>query len=204
LPLPAIVGCAALWKVAEKAVGAVGNALPSLVTASLAVFLVFRMLALSGDRSAVWHSVSTPAGSLVLPEPVASTTRLALQDLQRRLPSEGMLAGFPEAGFFNYVLGRLNPLPLEQFFPGHLDSIREGQVIAKLRRSSPDVVLMINVLAVGEGARIFGKDYLVSLDEVIRRDFTTAAVFGPGARAGARIGDPEFFIEVRVPRRSPG
>lgn len=200
LPLPAVVACAALWRAAEKAAPKVGDALPALISSALAVFLLFRLLVLADAyRRPGWASVTTPAGSLVLPEPIASTTRLALQDLERRIAPRGTLAGFPEAGFFNYVLEFANPLPLEQFFPGHLDAAGESRIVARLERTPPDAVVLINVHAVGEGARAFGKDYLLLLDRTIHRDFTWAAAFGPGAGSEARIGDPGFFIEVRVP-----
>lgn len=200
LPLPTVVACALLWRAAERAAPRIGDALPALVSSALAVFLVFRLLVLADAyRRPGWTSVMTPAGSLLLQEPVAGTTRLALRDLERRIPPRGTLAGFPEAGFLNFVLDRGNPLPLEQFFPGHLDAAGESRIVARLERRPPDAVVLINVHAVGEGVRAFGKDYLLLLDRTIRRDFASAAVFGPGARPEARIGDPDFFIEVRVP-----
>lgn len=200
LPLPAVVACAALWRGAELAAPRVGHALPALLSSALAVFLVFRLLVLTDAyRRPGWTRVTTPAGSVVLPEPVAATTRVALRDLERRIAPRGSLAGFPEAGFFNYVLDLENPLPLEQFFPGHLDAAGESRIIARLESKPPDAVVLINVHAVGEGARAFGKDYLLLLDRTIHRDFASAAAFGPGARPDARIGEPGFFIEVRVP-----
>jgi len=202
LPLPAVVACAALWCGAEKAAPKVGDALPGLVSIALAVFLVFRLLVLADAyRRPGWTSVPTPAGSLVLPEPIAWTTRLALEDLERRVPPGGTLAGFPEAGFFNFVLGRANPLSLEQFFPGHLDAAGESRIISRLKSKPPDAVVLMNVVAVGEGARAFGKDYLPRLDQALRRDFSVVAVFGPGAGPDPRVGDPDFFIEIQVPKR---
>ncbi len=200
LPLPAVVACAWLWRAADTRAHAIGETLPRLVTGALAVLLVFRLLVLADAyRRAGWIRVDTPAGNLVLPEPVASTTRLALEDLDRRLPPRGRLAGFPEAGFFNYVLGRDNPLSLEQFFPGHLNDEGELGVIRRLEQDPPDAVVLINVVAVGEGLRAFGKDYLVQLAAVLERRFRVVAAFGPGAGPTAAIGDPQFFIEVRVP-----
>jgi len=200
LPLPAVVSCVWLWRAADAKAGAIGETLPRLVTGALAVLLVFRLLVLADAyRRPGWARVETPAGNLVLPEPVAWTTRLTLEDLDRRLPKGGKLAGFPEAGFLNYVLGRDNPLSLEQFFPGHLDAEGELRVIHQLEQNPPDAVVLINVLAVGEGARAFGKDYMVALAAALERRFRVAAAFGPGARPSAAIGDPQFFIEVRVP-----
>jgi hypothetical protein len=136
---------------------------------------------------------------VVLPEPEAETTRRTLLDLQRRFPSGATLVGFPETGFFNYVLGWRNPGRIEQFFPGTLDASGERQAAAALEARPPDAILYANVLAVGEGARVFGEDYLRRLDAAVRSRSRTVAVHGPGARPGARIGDPGFFVEIRVP-----
>ncbi len=199
-PLAVVVACAGLWRTAQMWTGKVGAGLPGLVTGSLAIFLAFRALVLADAyRNRPWTRVTTPAGSVMLPEPVAQTSRLALEDLSKRSLPRRTLAGFPEGGFFNYVLGLENPLPLEQFFPGRLDAAGESRIIHLLEENPPDAVVLINVVAVGEGARDFGKDYLPRLDQALRRDFSLAAVFGPGAKPDARVGDPDFFIEIRVP-----
>jgi len=39
----------------------------------------------------------------------------------------------------------------------------------------------------------------VRLDAAIRSRTRAVAVYGPGAREAARIGDPGFFVEIRVP-----
>ena len=106
---------------------------------------------------------------------------------------------FRRPGFFNYVLGLRNPFWLEQFFPGHLDPQGEARAVAVLDSDPPDALLSANVLAVGEGARAFGEDYLNGLAAAARSRYRTAAVFGPGARPSARIGDPQFFVEISTP-----
>jgi hypothetical protein len=148
--------------------------------------------------------VATPAGSLWLTEPVASTTREALGDLAARVPPRGTLTGFPEAGFFNYALRLANPLLEDQFFPGHLDAAAEADAIARLSKRAPDAILYANVLAVGHRSVRFGTDYLSDLDRFVRENFDVAARYGPGAEPGARVGDPQFFVEIRVPRSGQG
>ncbi|HTO75150.1 MAG TPA: hypothetical protein VMQ61_03660 [Thermoanaerobaculia bacterium] len=203
LPLPLTLAVAGLFRLADRGAPAVGARLPRLVAAALGVFVLLR----AGDlarifRHAGWARVPTPAGTLWLTEPVASTTRDALQDLSARFPSGGTLVGFPEGGFFNYVLRLSNPLPESQFFPGHLDAAAEAAVLARLSAKPPDALLYANVLAVGHGHDVvrFGQDYLMALDRAVRDNFEVAAAYGPGAGPGARVGDPQFFVEIRVPR----
>jgi hypothetical protein len=196
LPLPLLLALALLF----RAIGPF-PVLTRLVTASLVVFLFFRVAVVAESYHVpAWSMVATPAGGLYLPEPIAGSTRLALADLQRRLPPDGTLVGFPEGGFFNYVLDKRNPLPAEQFFPGRLEPAEEQRVIDLIRRRPPDAAVLIDVIAVGEGAPVFGRDYLPRLGKLIEDDFRPVAIFGPGARKGARIGDRAFFIEIRVPR----
>lgn len=207
LPLPVVVAAAGLFGAADRAAPALGSLLPRLAAAALSVFLAFRLAAMSDlYRGLPWTPVETPAGALRLPAPIADATAGALAELAR-LPADATLAGFPETGFFNYVLGLRNPFWLEQFFPGHLDPRGEARAVAVLDADPPDALLSANVLAVGEGARAFGEDYLRELDAAARSRYRTVAIFGPGARPGARIGDPEFFVELSIPlspRRRPG
>jgi hypothetical protein len=175
--------------------------LPDLAGAALSVFLIARAVSLVQIyRSPGWQLVRTPVGNLRMREPYAIATRMALGVLQEDTPPGGTMVGFPEAGFLEYAAGRRNALPEDQFFPGHLDAAAERQAIERLEAAPPDAVVYVNVLTVGHGALAFGKDYLRDLDRAARDMSQTAAYFGPGGRDGARIGDPDFFIEVRVPR----
>lgn len=199
LPLPIVVAAAGLFGAADRAAPALGDMLPRLAAAALAVFLAFRLAAMADFyRGLHWTPVATPAGTLRLPGPVADATVGTLGELAR-LPPGATLAGFPEAGFFNYVLARRNPFWLEQFFPGHLDARGEARAVAVLEADPPDALLFANVLAVGEGARVFGQDYLGGLAAAARARYRPAAAFGPGAGPGAAIGDPQFFVEIALP-----
>ncbi len=199
LPLPIVLAVAGLFRVADRGSAALGAPLPRLTALALAVFLAGRVAASARNfRGPGWTRVATPEGPVVMPEPVAGTTGLALADLSRRLAGGATFVGFPEAGFFTYVLGGRSAFAHEQFFPGRLDQTAEKAFVAELEVRPPDVVLLANVLAVGEGARVFGEDYLRELHAALQARTRTAAIYGPGARAGARIGDPDFFVEIRV------
>jgi hypothetical protein len=200
LPLPILVACAVLLRGAERWTPALGEPLPALTRGALAALLVASLAGFAASyRSAGWDRLETRAGSVVLPAREAIPARLALADLAHRIPPGGTLMGFPEAGFFEYVLPARNPLPLEQFWPGHLDPAGEERIVRRLAASPPDAVVLINALAIGEGARAFGEDYSRRLGGFVSSWSRPAAAYGPGARIGAKIGDPQFFIEIRVP-----
>ncbi len=214
LPLPLVVCAAGLFAAGDRLARTIGPVLPRLIASALAVFLASRAAAVAlahrgrpGESG--WNEVGTPVGALWLPEPEASTTRAVLDALARLADPAGRsrrggatLAGFPEAGFFAYALDLRNPFWLEQFFPGRLDAAGEERAIALLRSRPPEILVYANVLAVGEGQRAFGTDYLKRLDAAAREDSTTVAIYGPGARPDARIGDPDFFVELRRPSRT--
>ncbi len=202
LPLPVVVATAGVFGLADRVASRLQlPALPRLTGAALAVFLAARAASLAQlYRAPGWQLVLTPAGNLRMREPYAIATRMALAVLEEYTPPGGTMIGFPEAGFLQYVVGRKGALPEDQFFPGHLDAAAERRAIESLEAAPPDAVVYVNVLTVGHGALAFGKDYLRDLDGAARAVSQTAAYFGPGGRVGARIGDPDFFIEVRVPR----
>ena len=205
LPLPIVVAVAGVFALADRAAPSLGRDLPRVVGAALTLFLASRCVTVARFyRQPGWSRVSTPAGDVWLPEPAAGATRGALEHLRARVPPGGLVTGFPEAGFFDYTLGFRNPLWLEQFFPGRLDAAGEDRVIAALSARPPAALVYANVLAVGEGQRAFGADYLRRLDAAARSAFRAEAAYGPGARPGARIGDPEFFVEIRVPAGAAG
>jgi hypothetical protein len=201
LPLPLAVCASAAGVAARRLSAAAGESLARLSAAALGVFILLRGASLAaGYRGAGWEALETSAGRVVLPSVEASTSRLVLADLARRLPTrEATLLGMPEAGFFEYVTGAKNPLPLEQFWPGHLDARGESRIAELLALHPPDALLLVNALAVGEGARAFGQDYSIALGAFVDARFRPAATYGPDPRPGARIGDPAFFVQVRVP-----
>jgi len=199
LPLPLLSASILLFAAADRAARVIGP-LPRLVAGALILFMAGRVGALALlYRNPAWSLVETPRGSLYLLEPVATTTRLVLHDLSVRLPSGSKVIGFPEGGFFDYVLGFSNPLPQEQFFPGHLDADLETETMRSLERRPPDAVLLCNVLAVGHGSRAFGSDYLLRLGQFLSQRYAAAASYGPGAGPDTRVGDPRFFVTIRVP-----
>lgn len=200
LPLPILVACAVAARAADRWSSAFGAALPALVQGALAVLLVASVTGLAAAyRGPGWETLETRVGAVVLPAREARPAGLALADLERRVPRGGSLVGFPEAGFFNYVIGAREPLPVDQFWPGHLDPAGEDRIAARIAAEPPDAVVLVNAIAVGEGLRAFGEDYSRRLGAFLASSTRPVAAYGPGARVGEKIGDPQFFIEIRVP-----
>ena len=201
LPLPIVAAAAAAWRAARSAAPSAGPSLPRLVTAALVLFTLFRTASQVRDyRFPAWTPVATRVGTVVLPEPVGGATRAALLALEQRLPAGARVTGFPETGFFNYALGLTSATRYEQYFPGHQDAEAEERLVEELAARPPAAILVANVLAVGEHSPAFGKDYLSRLDAFVRSRFPLAAAWGPGAGPDPRVGDPQFFVAVRVPR----
>jgi hypothetical protein len=201
LPLPILVAAGLVVRGAERYAPRVGAALPRLAVVGLAVVLEASVISAAlRHRLGAWERLDTPVGAVVLPEVEARTARPVLANLGRHLRPGSALTGFPEAGFFVYALSMRNPLPLDQFWPGHLDTAGERRMVEMLEAKPPTALLRINALAVGEGARVFGRDYSPLLGEYVREAWRPVAIYGPNAdiRKGAEIGDPDFFIEIRL------
>jgi hypothetical protein len=114
-------------------------------------FLVAVFLGASG--------VATPAGVLRLPAERADAVVEAFAWIRARArPGDG-LAGFPEAGLFNFALGLPNPLREEQVLPGHLDAEREALVARQIETAGPRFLLLANQPTAAFGPVAFGRDY---------------------------------------------
>lgn len=173
----------------------------------------FRLLALAGGLAALhlarvgalaWGPhvvrVDTPGGSLRLPWKEATAVAGTLDDLAARARPGDRLASFPEAGFFNFVLGLPNPLRQEEVFPGVLGGGREAEAVARLLAARPRFVLLANRPTPEFGQRAFGDDYAAGLWSAVEDRYSLAAAFG-NAAPDARVGAGRFFI--RVYERTP-
>jgi hypothetical protein len=112
----------------------------------------------------------------------------------RARPGDG-LAGFPEAGLFNFALGLPNPLREEQVLPGHLDAEREAQVARQIATAGPRFLLLANQPTTAFGPVAFGRDYARALWRAVEEHYFLAASFGE-APPDAPVGDPRFFLRI--------
>jgi hypothetical protein len=171
----------------------------------------FRLAAVAGGLTALYllrvgalafgpHIVrlETPGGVLRLPWKEAYAIEGTLGYLAAQAHPGDALASFPEAGFFNFILGLPNPMREEEIFPGVLGAGREAEAIARLLAARPRFVLLANRPTPEFGARAFGKDYAAGLWAAVEDHYTLAATFG-NAPEGAPIGGRRFFIRVYEP-----
>ncbi|MFN2384775.1 MAG: hypothetical protein ABR576_00540 [Thermoanaerobaculia bacterium] len=169
----------------RRAMAAVFFALALLGVARLARFF---------PRSAS-ERVATSAGAVRLPSDRAFALSGALDYLGTRLRPGDDLAGFPEGGFFDFVLGARNPLRQDAVYPGHLDAAAEARLAERIEAAGPRFVLLVNQVPPGFGPRAFGKDYGVGVWDAVERNYRVAAAFGD-PRPDAPPGEGPFFIRI--------
>jgi hypothetical protein len=147
--------------------------------------------------------VVTPAGVLRLPADRADAIAGAFTWIRAHArPGDG-LAGFPEAGLFNFALGIPDPLREEQVLPGHLDPEHEALVVRRIETAGPRFLLLANQPTAAFGPVAFGRDYARELWRAVERHYFLAASFGQ-APPDASVGDARFFLRIyeRAPARS--
>ena len=165
----------------------------ALLFVGLAVLGVLRHERLIPRASTV--RVETQAGSLRLPGEKAFAVRGTLEYLRSRaLPGDG-LAGFPEAGLFQFVTGLRNPFRQDTNYPEILDAPAEERALRRLSARPPRFILLINQPTPAFGPRVFGRDHSIRLWSAIETTYAPVAAFGdPDPRA--LIGAPAFFIRI--------
>jgi hypothetical protein len=163
------------------------------LAAGLTALYLFRVGTLAFGPHIV--RLETPGGALRLPWKEAYAIEGTLGYLAARARPGDALASFPEAGFFNFVLGLPNPMREEEIFPGVLGSGREAAAIARLLASRPRFVLLANRPTPEFGARAFGTDYAAGLWSAVEDHYTLAATFG-NAPDWTPIGGRRFFVRV--------
>lgn len=197
LALPALISTAAVL-VLDVLAARIPRPAPfrraiAVVFLALAVLGVARLARFFPKSSA--ERVATPAGALRLAPDRAFAVSGAMDYLRPRLrPGDG-LAGFPEGGFFHFVLGAPNPLRQDAVYPGHLDRAAESRLIHAIERVGPRFVLLVNQVPPGFGPRGFGKDYAAGVWDAVERNYRVAAAFGD-PRPDAPAGEGPFFIRI--------
>lgn len=129
----------------ERAYGG-GPVFREAAYAAIAAFCAFH-IALSvrgyGQRSL---EIETPRGEIVLWDPAFSTAGVRFSEvldlLSVHADEEATLVSLPDAAGINYVTGLVNPTPYISIVPPELTAFGEENVLAALRESSPDYVLV--------------------------------------------------------------
>jgi hypothetical protein len=116
-----------------------------------------------------------------------ATVAAALQE--STLPG-GHLVVFPEGEVLNFLSRRPNPIRHKLYIPGYLTDENEGEVLAELRRESPDAVVVWSRPSGEYGRATFGGDYGSTIWRWIRETYRPLAVEIPRPRG-------EVFVGVR-------
>jgi Dolichyl-phosphate-mannose-protein mannosyltransferase len=196
VPLPGLLAVAA---VLFADIAAVRIPAPGVFRRRLAAILVTLML-LYLYRLERFHQrqhlvrLETAAGALRLPAREALPISYALSYLSTHARPGETLVGFPESGFFNFIVALRNPLRLDQIMPGQLDPDGERKVAHQVAAEGPQFIVLCNRPTPEYGAVAFGRDYADQLWEEVRSHYGLAATFG--ARADTPVGAQRFFVRI--------
>jgi hypothetical protein len=114
-----------------------------------------------------------------------ATVAAALQETT--LP-EGHLVVFPEGEVLNFLSRRPNPIRHKLYIPGYLTDENEGEVLAELRRASPDAVVLWGRPSGEYGRATFGGDYGSTIWRWIQEIYRPLAVEISRPRGGVFVG----------------
>lgn len=145
--------------------------------------------------------LETRVGALRLRAQEEKAIAEVLDYLARNTAPGDSIVSFPESGFFNFITGLRNPLRENLILPGALDDTGENEVLARLDREKPKLVLLCNRTTQEYGTRPFGKGYAIHLWAGVGERYRQVASFdlphrGPGQRGNwlvriyERIGAP--------------
>jgi len=79
----------------------------------------------------------------------------ALHWIERETPPGATLVVMPEGGMLNYLSRRPNPMPYFNFMPVEINVYGESQILAALRKSQPDYVILVH----SAGPEVYGVGY---------------------------------------------
>ena len=180
-----------LLALADRAAPAMGAALPRLTAAALLVFLLSASLA---TRRSIAARLGPRAHRRRKPPPAGARRRdhagRAGRPL-RAVPAGGSPGRLSRGGVLQ-LRARTCAIRSGSSSSSRGTSTRRART-ARSRSSRavhPTSLLYANVLAVGEGQRAFGTDYLRRLDAAARARSSTAAIYGPAPRRARASATP--------------
>lgn len=135
-------------------------------------------------------------------EPRAEAVRQALQRIEALVPPDGTLVAMPEGVMLNYLARRANPTPYTTFMPTELGVYGETAILASLRASAPDFVLLVHKDTREFGVGFFGADprYGAQIMEWVRSQYFPIEVIQHEPLVSQRFG---IKIMKRRPRTVP-
>lgn len=131
-------------------------------------------------------------------EPRAEAVRQALQRIEALVPPDGTLVAMPEGVMLNYLARRANPTPYTTFMPTELGVYGETEILASLRASAPDFVLLVHKDTREFGVGFFGADprYGAQIMEWVRSQYFPIEVIQHEPLVSQRFG-------IKIMKRRP-
>ena len=123
-------------------------------------------------------------------EPRAEAVRQALQRVETLVPPDGTLVAMPEGVMINYLTRRANPTPYTTFMPTELAVYGEPAVLASLKATPPDYVLLVHKDTREFGVGYFGADprYGTQIMEWVRSQYDPIEVIQHEPLVSRRFG----------------
>jgi hypothetical protein len=138
--------------------------------------------------------IETQVGALRLRAQKAAAIAGVLEFLARNTSPGDSIVSFPEGGFFNFVTGLRNPLRETLLLPGVLDDAGEKEILNRLDREKPKLILLCNRTTYEFGTHPFGKGYAIHLWAEVEKRYRQVASFGSRPRSLGRPGN--WFVRV--------
>jgi hypothetical protein len=146
--------------------------------------------------------LETRAGALRLRRQEERAVAGALDYLARTTSPGDSIVSFPEGGFFNFVTGLRNPLREHLLLPGVLDDAGEDEILNRLDRERPKLVILCNRPTNEFGSQPFGKGFAVRLWEEVGERYREVAAFRSPQRHPGEPG--HWFVRIFERIDSPG
>jgi hypothetical protein len=183
LPAAAVLAAAAFDWIPEARRARVGDRATFLTRAAV-LGLVLSLVPWHMARADAWFERQTArvgtGRDAFLADGRGRLVRAALAEIERRTDAQDTVLVLPEGVMLNYLCRRATPTPHLNFMPPEMSFFGEEAVLAALRATPPDLVVLAHKDTSEYGFPLFGTDYGEKIMAWVRGRYTETW------RAGAR------------------
>lgn len=145
---------------------------------TIITIIIMQALVLRIERTSPQVWVGRWPDCLRVPAEYGGSVNQALAEITRRLAPEETLAVLPGGVMLNYLARRRNPTPYFVTLPTELALFGEERVLAALRASPPDYIMLASQNTNERDAPFFGRRYAQDLYEWVQAAYQPVAGFG--------------------------